>query len=146
MHLEEKRCFFRSQEKILGGNTVYEWLKGMHTHMQRRENRFNFVLMEPCQWIRQLKARKVNSPLELIRAIVSFPFILCFDLSLPLLSLSSLTQYHNVSIETEENCSFHVRAMHSPPFVFFKICGSCSINCSVLPYLIPMSKVEISRP
>ena len=45
---------------------------------------------------------------------------LYFDLRLPLISLSSWTQCLMICVETEENCSFCVRAIHSPPFVFFR--------------------------
>lgn len=71
------------------------------------------------QWTGQLKARKVNSPLELITVIVRLCFI--FILIWVCLSYHFLPG-HSVllSVWRQENCSFHVRAIHSPTFVFFR--------------------------
>lgn len=147
MHLEERHCFLRSQGKILWRKHCLQMIK-MHAHTcAGKREQIQFCGHGAMSMIRELKAGKVNSPLELIRTIVLFSFILCFDLRLPLLSLSPLTQYHIVSTETEENCSFHVRAMHCPPFVFFRKCVPHGPLTGVfLPYLGPISKVEISRP
>lgn len=66
---------------------------------------------------------------------------LYFDLSLPLLSLSSWTQCLIICLETGK-LFVPCKGNTLPYFCLFQeISSSCSINWSALPYLIPISKV-----
>lgn len=120
MHSEERCCFSGSQEKHHSGNIIHKWLKCMCTHTHAEQQRTDSTLvLEPCQWIKLLKARKVNLPLEPISHCLAFLYSLFW---------SKVASPITFSLDTVSHCQhwdqrkvlIHVRAIHSPPFVFFR--------------------------
>lgn len=148
MSLEYRLCFSRSQEKNYHrGNTIYKWLKCVHTHTRRdAESTLSSVVMQPCPW-----TRAENQEGEFTFG-TDKSHCLAFLYSLFWSKAASPITF---SLDTASHCQHRdwrklfisCKSNTLPSFCLFQeISSSCSITWSALPYLIPISEMGISKP